>query len=392
MSDSESSVGGASHSRRAGPAKTRAKRKARHVDSTSDDLEDDDAAFSDDGPHERGRAKLSWTRITTTLTWADADVVLRDLACKECNGYALRERHGFRTQFGVCYRFQCGFFNFFKCGWQVRVWVPYDQTFHITLYYDSHPELPRPVVIDVVLHTPQTMAVATVKSGLRPQQHKSHLCMIETTGTHVKHNGYQHKQAHCMFKAYCDLHPFALRYGFTEITNWLRNEKIDTLHVRVDAETGERTSVDRLKTMVKACKRFCTSKISRMDKDVDVAGNYPQAQLLALCQKYCLGATVARLGELHFDADTSYIIPGWSASDDREAAAGGMCVMITTMNLALNYARAMRWNKGNVTLALDHTYKMDKRGNPHFSVNVIGPNQSAHRCHLLSTFFFLHTQ
>ena len=99
MSDSESSVGGAAHSSRVGPAKTRVKRKARHVDSTSDDLEDDDAAFSDDGPHERGRAKLSWTRITTTLTWADADVVLRDLACKECNGYALRERHGFRTQF-----------------------------------------------------------------------------------------------------------------------------------------------------------------------------------------------------------------------------------------------------------------------------------------------------
>ena len=120
-----------------------------------------------------------------------------------------------------------------------------------------------------------------------------------------------------------------------------------------------------------------------MDKDVDVVGNYPEDQLLALCQKYCLGATVARLGELHFDVDTSYIIPGWSASADRQAAAGGMCVMITTINLALNYARAMRWNKDNVTLALDHTYKMDKRGNPHFSVNVIGPNQSAHRCLVL---------
>jgi hypothetical protein len=92
---------------------------------------------------------------------------------------------------------------------------------------------------------------------------------------------------------------------------------------------------------------------------------------------------VARLGELHFDADTSYIISGWSASEDRQAAAGGMCVMITTINLSLNYARAMRWNKGNATLALDHTYKMDKRGNPHFSVNVIGPIQSAHRCVVL---------
>jgi len=162
------------------------------------------------------------------------------------------------------------------------VWVPYDQPFEITLYYDSTPELARPNVIDAVLHTPQTLVVDTVKSGLRPVQHMSHLCMIETTGTHVKHNGFQHKQAHCMFKTYCDLHPFALRYGNTEITNWLRNEKIDTLRVRVDAETGETTSVDRLKTMVKACRRFCISKISRMDKDVDVAGNYPQAQLLAL--------------------------------------------------------------------------------------------------------------
>ena len=121
MSDSESSVGGPAHSRAgpvktrakrkaffqichqdlfasspAGPAKTRGKRKAGHVDSTSDDLQDDDATFSDDGPHERERPKLSWTPITTTLTWADADVFLRDLTCKECNGYALCERHGSR--------------------------------------------------------------------------------------------------------------------------------------------------------------------------------------------------------------------------------------------------------------------------------------------------------
>ena len=83
--------------------------------------------------------------------------------------------------------------------------------------------------------------------------------------------------------------------------------------------------------------------------------------------------------------------------------------MISTMNLTMNYSRTMRWYRVNVTLALDHTYKvwsvpscvrnchdmhkqecghvltrpsceqMDKRGNPHFSINVIGPNQSAHR-------------
>ena len=141
MSDSDSSVDGPPPSR-AGAPKTREKSKTASVDSISDEL--DDAGFSDDGLHERERPKLSWTPMTTTLSWVDADVFLRDLACKQCNGYSLRERHGFRTQFGVCYRFQCGFFNYLKCGWQVRVWVPHDQPTAITQYYDSHPELVRP--------------------------------------------------------------------------------------------------------------------------------------------------------------------------------------------------------------------------------------------------------
>ena len=200
MSDSESSVDGPPPSR-AGAAKTLEKSKVDSVDSISDDL--DDAGFSDDGLYER--PKLPWTPIATTLSWADADVFMRDLACKQCNGYSLRERHDFRTQFGVCYRFQCGFFNYLNCGWQVRVWVPYDQPTAITQYYDNHPELPRPAVIDVVQHSAQTMTVSSLKSGVRPVQHKSHLCIIECTGTHVKHNGFQGAHAHCMFKTYCEL-------------------------------------------------------------------------------------------------------------------------------------------------------------------------------------------
>jgi len=139
-----------------------------------------------------------------------------------------------------------------------------------------------------------------------------------------------------MFKSYCELHPFALRYGRTDIMNWLQNEKIDTLHVQVDEGTGESTSVDRLRQMVTVCKRFTTAKVKKLDKDIDVAGSYPEAQLLAMCQKYSLGATVSRLGQLHFDTDTFYIIPGWSrwsASENRQAEAGGMCVMISTINL-----------------------------------------------------------
>ena len=95
-----------------------------------------------------------------------------------------------------------------------------------------------------------------------------------------------------------------------------------------------------------------------MDQDLDVNCNYADGRLLTMCQKYSLGATLARLGETHFDAHTEYIIPEWIASSDRASDTGGMCVMLTTFNLCLNYIRAMKWYAGKVTLTLDHTYKV----------------------------------
>jgi hypothetical protein len=35
-----------------------------------------------------------------------------------------------------------------------------------------------------------------------------------------------------------------------------------------------------------------------------------------------------------------------------------LCVLITTFNLALNFARALKWYNGRVTLAIDHTHKV----------------------------------
>jgi hypothetical protein len=109
-----------------------------------------------------------------------------------------------------------------------------------------------------------------------------------------------------------------------------------------------------------------------MDIDIDTCSNYPEAKLHVLCQKYSLSATVARLGQTHFDHHTSYVIPGWSAISDRELPAGGMCVMITTFNLILNYSRAAKWFGGNVTLTLDHTYKVTSM-RAHASLQTIEP-------------------
>lgn len=292
------------------------------------------------------------------IGWDQAEFCMADFASRMCNGFPLRERSGFRTSLYLVYRFQCGYYNYLKCGWQLRVLIPFNQFAELSHYYETRPDIPAPPHIVDIQHSPQTLAMVSAKSGLRASVHQHHLCRIETTGTHKKHNAYQHTQAHCMFKAYCTLHPYALRYGNADIQSWLRHNRIDTVHVSVDETSAEETSTDRLKKMVKSCKRYAEAKIKSMDIDMDACSSYPEAKLHALCQKYSLSATVARLGQTHFDHHTSYVIPGWSAISDRQLPAGGMCVMITTFNLILNYSRAAKWFDGNVTLALDHTYKV----------------------------------
>ena len=284
---------------------------------------------------------------------------MRDLAAKMCNGFALRERSGFTTTTHLCYRFQCGFHNYLKSSWQLRILVPYNQSAELERYCAAHSAVSRPAGMENAVHTPQTLSLVSAKSGLRPHVHKCHVCVIDTAGTHKQHNGYQETHAHCMFKAYCDLHPFALHFGKADIRNWLEHEKIDTVRVTVDERTGKEIErVDMLNSMVTRCKRYAIGKLARVDNELDINGKYAEGKLLAICEKYSLGASLSRCGQAHFDAHTAYVIPGWSASTDKTLEAGGMCVMMTSFNLILNYSRAMKWYAGKVTLALDHTYKV----------------------------------
>jgi len=201
--------------------------------------------------------------------WEEAEFCMRDCASRLCNGYPLRERFGFVTANGLTYRFQCGFFNYLKCEWQLRVIIPYNQPYELAQYRATHPDVPESTVINAIAHTSATMSLLSAKSGMRPAAYKSHLCYIETTGTHKPHNSYQKKHAHCMFQAYCKMHPFALRYGRAEITTWLRNENIQTKCVQVDPDTGETTSVDHLTKMVSKCKRYCEAQVKKLDGDMD---------------------------------------------------------------------------------------------------------------------------
>ena len=192
-----------------------------------------------------------------------------------------------------------------------------------------------------------------VPHDLRMFTHANHVCVISTAHVHANHNGFCKHGPHCMWEAYCALTPYALHFRSSEIQKWLTDRKIDCMHV--DPITGVRTN--QVSVMVKKCKRYC-ERLNRGDNlGDDVRSNY-EGKLLSVCQKYDLKETSMRLGHAAFTAHTPYIVPGWSANKDEDRPAGGYCILVSTFNLALNHARAQHWFDGDVTLAIDHTFKV----------------------------------
>jgi hypothetical protein len=89
-----------------------------------------------------------------------------------------------------------------------------------------------------------------------------------------------------------------------------------------------------------------------------------------MCAKMSLSAQRLELG-VEFTSDSPYLVPGFLTHEDSKNEVGGLCLLFTTFHLALNYVRAAHWFQGQVTLAFDHTFKMDVKGLPHFTINVI---------------------
>jgi hypothetical protein len=110
---------------------------------------------------------------------------------------------------------------------------------------------------------------------------------------------------------------------------------------------------------VERCKRFAERCRVAAENDTGVNSGY-EGKLLSLCEKYCLPESIARLGNANFDTNTSYILPDWSVNQDESLPSGGFVILLSTMNLALNFARAQNWFAGNVTLTVDHTFKVTR--------------------------------
>ena len=127
------------------------------------------------------------------------------------------------------------------------------------------------------------------------------------------------------------------------------------------------TGKDMFKVMLTSCKRHAASAslVSNSHINKGFTGH-----LLSMCVNFSLKNQYNTLGE-QFTPHTPYLVPGSLSSEVDSNSAGGICLMFSTFNLALNYIRAAHWFKGNVTLAFDHTFKMDIKNRPHFTVNVM---------------------
>ena len=377
-----------------------------------DDVSDGDRSFDDqDGPPSKAgskkhgkrhkgnpKPKVPWIGYEVVRGWS-AVLRLFTIFSQQCDCTPLVSKHGHASSYCITYRLECGYANRIGCPWQCQVTIWYDQPAAGRLYLRKHPtaaSAPDFGPLDSEVYNRQTLF--PVKQDLRRIVHANHICMVATAFVHSNHTGYCSFGAHCMWEAFCRMHAYALNFKRHEIQQWLEDRSINVIHERLD-KNGFPVRTNQMGVVVERCKRFAERYRKSAENDTDVNSGY-EGKLLAMCEKYCFAETARRLGHMHFDTNTPYIIPGWSACQDDTLPAGGFVVLISTMNLALNLARAHKWYAGNVTLAVDHTFKvtdmpplpsscmlssravtvqMDSDGLPHICINVMAPDQSAHR-------------
>jgi hypothetical protein len=339
-------------------------------DSASDDP---DAALSKAGAKKRVRdpsriavasrkgkpkPKVPWIGYDVVRGWA-AVLRLFTIFSQQCDCTPLVSRNGHSSSYCITYRFECRYGNRIGCKWQCQVIIYYDQPAAGRRYLRSHPtaeSVPGFQPLDCELYNKQTLFA--VSQEMRHIVHANHICMVATAFVHSNHAGYCPFGAHCMWEAFCRMHAYALNFKRHEIQQWLQDRKINVTHERMNKH-GVLVRTNQMGVHVERCKRFAELYRKAAENDTGVNSGYEGKLLrVALCEKYCFVETARRLGHMHFDTNTPYILPGWSASQDDSLPPGGFVVLISTMSLALNLARAHKWYAGNVTLAVDHTFKV----------------------------------
>jgi hypothetical protein len=323
------------------------------VDNNSDDHESADVHSSPriERPH------LVWTQEQSVRGWTQAQLSMNSFSAQGCDGSPLVARGGLSTNNSVQYRYECAFASRLGCQWQMRVTIRFDQATAADRFLHRNPQSPATVSsFDRTVYDRQSLVHG--KKDERQVLHVNHMCDIHVSGSHCNHKGYQASGPHCLWVSHCAKLPYDLHLFKFQIENWLVANEINTTKTQII--NGETVNTCQRSVMAKRCKRHCETFLRSKDDDKDVIAGY-DGKMLGLCERFGLRETSVRLGPELFNSNTTYIIPGWNAHALNEHAAQGLCVLITSFNLALNFARATAWFKGRVTLAIDHTFKVRLR-------------------------------
>lgn len=302
------------------------------------------------------KPKVPWIAYDVVRGWAAVESLFT-IFSHQCDCTPVVSRNGHASSYSITYRFECGYGNRIGCKWQCQVVIYYDQPAAGRRYLRNHPQAesaPGFQPLDCQVYNRQTLFA--VKQDMRPILHANHICMVATAFVHSNHTGYVRFGAHCMWEAFCRMHAYALNFKRHEIQQWLEDRNINVTHESMNKQ-GVLVRTNQMGVMVDRCKRFAERYRKAAENDTHVNSGY-EGKLLALCEKYCFAETARRLGHMHFDTNTPYILPGWSSCQDDRLPPGGFVVLMSTMNLALNLARAHKWYAGNVTVAVDHTFKV----------------------------------
>jgi len=307
-----------------------------------------------------GKVRVPWVEYDIVQGWPVVEAIFKTFSL-QCDCASLISRNGKASSCCVTYRMECAYSNRLGCKWQCRIVIYFDQEAAAKQYLRKHPSKhpsgpfqADPPALDRKVYCRQSMF--PVKQELRGIVHANHVCFVATGFVHSNHTAYNHSGAHPMFESFCELHAYALNFKRFEIQQWLEDRKIDVFHEGTD-ENGTIVRTNQMGVVVERCKRFAERFRAAAENDTGVNNGY-EGKLLSLCEKYCLPETIARLTHVYFDTNTPYILPGWSANQDESLPSGGFVILLSTMNLALNFARAHNWFAGNVTMAVDHTFKV----------------------------------
>ena len=279
------------------------------------------------GGRSNGSFNKSWTQWTTVDGWVDAQDALRTKMIDQASGGQPLIGGCTLNANDLYYKFRCPFFHSHGCPWMCRFRIEKTGTAqHAVVIKHNNP---------------------IVQDDHRAQAHAGHRIILEyDDAQHSTHVGVQKtKGAHQMWKCAAFADNSMYSWNRMQIKEFIARRKMLFDHpfkealLRIQKHNG-----------------VCRKRVAAANHGVD--GNVTAwAKLQLVAAGLQLSAVAEKPG---FTVHTPYLVPGSHADarDDR-----GCCLLLTTVNNMLNFARMNQLNPTvGASAGIDHTFKV---GPPH---------------------------